>query len=108
MGEVHKIEVEMTFLSKEEGGRQHPPALTTPSSYRPHVVVENGEYLGVLFLSAPEFVLANSAFSATLGLLYYPQVDYSPLVPGAEFTVREGLHVVGRGRVINRWIEHVA
>lgn len=108
MGEVHEIEAEITFLSKEDGGRQTPPVLTTPSLYRPHVVVGAGEYLGVMFLSAPECVRACITFTATLALVYYPQVDYSALVPGAEFSIREGSEVVGHGRVVKRWIEQVA
>jgi len=90
----------MAFLTKAEGGREQPPVLTTPTLYRPHLVVGEGEYLGVMFLSAPQSVQAQSSFTATLGLLYHPNVDYSPLVPGAEFTVREGPRVVGRGRVL--------
>jgi translation elongation factor EF-Tu-like GTPase len=100
MHDVPKIEVEMAFLTKAEGGREQPPVLTTPTLYRPHLVVGEGEYLGVMFLSAPQSVQAQSSFTATLGLLYHPNVDYSPLVPGAEFTVREGPRVVGRGRVL--------
>lgn len=102
MSEAPKIEVEMTFLAKEEGGRERPPILTTPTMYRPHLVVGNGKYLGVIFLTAPEFVEPHQSFAATLGLVYYPNVDYSALVPGAEFTVREGTRVVGRGRVTKR------
>ena len=108
MSEVHKIEAEITFLSEEQGGRHQPPVLNTPSLYRPHLVVGDGDYLGVMFLSAPEFVRASATFTAILALVYYPQVDYSALVPGAEFTVREGSQSVGHGRVIKRWIEQVA
>ncbi|MBA4148962.1 MAG: hypothetical protein H0X66_12670 [Verrucomicrobia bacterium] len=92
----------MTFLTKAEGGRDRPPVLTTPKLYRPHLVVGGGEYLGVIFLAAPEFIEPQQSFVATLGLAYHPQVDYSALVPGAEFTVREGARIVGRGRVTKR------
>lgn len=102
MSETPKIEVEMAFLSKAEGGRERPPVLTTPTMYRPHLVVGSGQHLGVIFLTAPEFVDPHQSFVATLGLVYYPDIDYSALVPGAEFTVREGARVVGQGRVIRR------
>jgi len=102
MPDIPTIDVEMTFLTKAEGGREQPPILTTPSMYRPHLVVGDGEYLGVIFLSAPERVQAQSPFTATLGLVYHPSVDYSPLVSGAEFTVREGPRLVARGRVLKR------
>jgi translation elongation factor EF-Tu-like GTPase len=102
MSETPKIEVEMAFLTKAEGGRDQPPILATPTMYRPHLVVGDGEYLGVIFLAAPEFIEPQESFSATLGLVYHPNVDYSALTPGAEFTVREGARVVGRGRVTKR------
>jgi hypothetical protein len=35
-------------------------------------------------------------------LLYHPKVDYSALVRDAAFAVREGLRVVGHGRVLRR------
>lgn len=101
MRDVPTVDVEMTFLTKAQGGREQPPPLTTPTMYRPHLVVGDGEYLGVIFVSAPERVQAQSPFTATLGLVHHPNVDYSPLVSGAEFTVREGPRVVGRGRVLD-------
>jgi translation elongation factor EF-Tu-like GTPase len=106
MRDIERAEAEMTFLPEDQGGRHALPVFTTPSMYRPHVVVGGGEYLGVVFLSAPEAVLAGIPFIATLGLVYHPQVDYSALVPGAEFTIREGSHLVGHGRVLKRWSEH--
>ena len=108
MHEIPQIEVEMMFLTKAEGGRERPPVLTTPSLYRPHLVVGSGDYLGVIFQTAPEFVQPQISFTATLGLVYYPKVDYAALVPGAEFTVREGARVVGRGRVTKRLYDPVA
>ena len=108
MREFPKVEAEMTFLTEAEGGRRQPPLFTDPMLYRPHVVVGDGEYLGTIFLSAPQGVRAACPFVATFGLVYHPQVDYSALVPGVEFSIREGAHVVGRGRVIKRWSDHVA
>jgi translation elongation factor EF-Tu-like GTPase len=108
MREFPKVEAEMMFLTEAEGGRQQPPVFTQPMMYRPHVVVGDGEYLGTIFLSTPESVQPACPFVATFGLLYHPQIDYSALVPGVKFSVREGARVVGRGRVIKRWSDHVA
>ena len=98
----------MFFLTEAEGGRQRPPVFTQPMMYRPHVVVGEGEYLGTIFLLAPESVQPNCPFVATFGLVYHPQVNYSALVPGVEFSVREGARIVGRGRVIRRWSDPAA
>jgi translation elongation factor EF-Tu-like GTPase len=109
MHEIPQIEVEMMFLTKAEGGRERPPVFTTPTMYRPHLVVGSStDYLGVMFQTAPEFVQSQIPFAATLGLVYYPKVDYAALVPGAEFTVREGARVVARGRVTKRLYDPVA
>jgi translation elongation factor EF-Tu-like GTPase len=109
MHEIPQIEVEMLFLTKAEGGRDRPPVFTTPTMYRPHLVVaDSTDYLGVIFQAAPEFVQPQVSFTATLGLVYYPKVDYAALAPGAEFTVREGARVVARGRVTKRLYDPVA
>jgi translation elongation factor EF-Tu-like GTPase len=109
MHKSSQIEVEMVFLTTAEGGRKRPPVFTTPTNYRPHIVVAGTtDYLGVIFEAAPEFVQAQVPFTATLGLLFYPKVDYPALVAGVEFTIREGARVVGTGRVIKRLYDPVA
>ena len=100
MYEIPQIEVELTFLTAAEGGREQPPVFIAPTTYRPHFVMAGStEYLGVVFQAAPEFIESQVPFVATVGLVYYPDVDYAGLVSGAEFTVREGARVVARGRV---------
>jgi len=108
MHKSSQIEVEMVFLTKAEGGRQQPPFLTPPGAYRPHIVASDGVYHALVFEAAPESVQAQIPFTATLGLVYYPKDDYAAFVPGAEFTVREGARVVGRGRVTKRLYDPVA
>jgi len=99
----------MVFLTKAEGGRDRPPVFTTPTMYRPHIVVAGTtDYLGVIFQAVPEFVETQIPFTATLGLLFYPKVEYAALVAGVEFTVREGARVVGRGKVTRRLYDPVA
>ena len=89
------IWAEITFLPASDGGRIALPGV----GYRPHAVVEDGEYLGIEFVegSPAEFGVP-SLFR--LALTYHPEVDYSALVQGAAFTVREGRKVVATGRVL--------
>lgn len=100
----------MTFLPLDEGGRQHLPGPPFTSQYRPHLVVQspdirqadgNEDYLGVCFLDGPSEYSAGQADLFILGLMY-PEVDYSALCEGATFTVREGLVIVGFGKVMSR------
>ena len=66
--------------------------------YRPHVVVGDSEYLGVQFDLPSEL-----RFDIEYVLNMYPlykNVDYSPLVEGASFSIMEGGKKVGEGRVI--------
>jgi hypothetical protein len=114
MGDLARIEAEVTFIPASEGGRVEPPLLVTPDGrYRPHIVVGDPKqrraviagnviqetYLGVSFLSGPEKVAFGEPFMAELALMYYPHPAYDSLVPGAEFTIREGAKVVGYGQV---------
>lgn len=89
---------DLTFLTREEGGRANPPE---PVGYMPHVVVEGtSTYLGVRFTGGPSLPageLGRFEFEAM-----YPEVDYSSLEPGAAITVREGGKIVARGTVIER------
>lgn len=107
------IEVEVTFLSTEAGGRAHPPDLLA-TCYKPHLVVQSPDvreavyegvfrvepYLGVVFISGPAQPTAGQSSRVTLLLGYYPNVDYGALRDGATFTVREGGKVVGFGKVL--------
>ena len=74
-------------------------AAAVPVGYRPHLRVGSGEYLGIEVLRAKEGKAKGTAL-AVLRLLYWPQVNYDALSPGASFEVLEGPKVVGGGRVI--------
>jgi hypothetical protein len=116
MSKLPRIEAEVTFLSEFEGGRAVPPLSLSADkhgSYRPHIVVGDPnqrhaiikgneiqeEYLGVAFLAGSDEVEFNRPYSVELGLIYYPEVGYESVVPGATFTIREGPRVVGFGKV---------
>ncbi|RZJ13076.1 MAG: hypothetical protein EON50_09885 [Acidovorax sp.] len=87
------IEVELTI-----DGRATMPVLTG-GIYRPHLRVEDGEYLGVSFVDGPQARPALLA-RALAALVYEPGVDYSALAVGTHFEVFEGPKVVGSGRVL--------
>lgn len=99
------VVVRVTFLTRAQGGRAHPPAASW--MYRPHFVVEpasptavpGSDYLGVTFSGDGRELALGVEHVVEAHLVYHPGVDYSALVPGAQFTVREGPHVVAHGRV---------
>lgn len=108
--ELPVIECQVTFLPESEGGRRSVPILS--SSYCPHLVVGDFqrqkdhydspvyEYLGVAFLSGQNPVEFNQPLYVQLVCIYYPNIDYSQLVLGATFTIREGHRIVGYGEVV--------
>lgn len=77
-------ELEVTFLTPEEGGRTQPPWLND-QKYRPHLrVPPDNSTLGVEFVDGPDgpAPVAVPIF-ATVPFLYEPDVDYSALEGGA-------------------------
>ena len=76
--------------------RLKPPFGTT---YRPHFVVKGTtEYLGIQFTKL-DIVPFEEETLGDVDLLY-DGVDYSALVKGVTFEIREGSHVVGEGIVV--------
>jgi hypothetical protein len=55
--------------------------------------------LGVTFTGDGQELSVGVEHSVTLLLVYFPDVDYTGLIPGATFTIREGGKVVGFGEV---------
>ena len=101
-GVPSNIRVSVTFLDRESGGREQPPF--DGPFYRPHLVVgdpglrsalydANGHaaehYLGVQFMGDGKQLVPGIAHDVVLKLCYLGSVDYSSLVEGATFTVRE-------------------
>ena len=107
-----RITAKITFLSASEGGRDVLPANLSSGEYRPHIVidpdwlramgkdsVQDEAYLGVTFENGPAQIVPERPFLADLLLIYWPNIKYEDLVPGATFKIREGAHTVGYGRV---------
>ncbi len=120
MGPTPKIHAEITFLREDEGGRKFLPIMGIEAKYRPHLVIQERtvrkvlvdsdrvireEYLGVQFNNEiKELGLLADEWTRRyeLSLMYHPRVDYSAVIPGATFTVREGGKIVGHGIVLRR------
>ena len=116
--------IELTFLSRNEGGRMAvPPAESLRSlKYRPHIVIgdpgarekreavleniqviheSDGQYLGVAFSDADREPIPNEKLQCEVAYMYYPNVTYQNAVKGARFTLREGARIVGFGEIID-------
>lgn len=99
MPSAPRIQVEVHFKPAAAGGRGTPVDLTT-GSYRPHLVVEAGRLLGVVFVQAVPAKVDPGETAVATAALMYEGVDYSALVPGAVFEVVEGRQVVATGKVL--------
>ena len=114
------IEAEITFLPKSEGGRSFPDGIFQNLQYRPHVVIgdpmqrkpiiADGNrltelYLGIAFTDGPHKVELGQPMKTTMLLAYGPMVDDKAVVPDATFTLREGVRIIGYGKILKRWIE---
>ena len=70
--------------------------------YRPHLAMHYSDYLmGVEFIEFLDTFSFDCSIGAIVEILYVG-VDYSSLCVGTEFDIREGRHVVGYGKVIER------
>ncbi len=118
------IDAEVVLLSSEEGGRATPllPG-AYQGRYRPHIVLQPrgarepkveiragskhivDEYLAVSFWAGPDPIPISQPMTLALLLTYAPDPMYDALVPDAEFTIREGLKIIGHGRVLRRRTE---
>ena len=88
------IEVEMTFLRTDEGGRKSPVF----SGYRPQFHYQGVEgdaqhtYIGIEQVNPGDTVTAQLKF-------YCPQNHVGRITVGMEFEIREGSRTVAKGRV---------
>ena len=110
LSEDDKIEVSVTFLSEEQGGRSNAnPACLRGNRYRPHLVLESptnrevrpsDDYVGVMFEDGPEVAVSGKECTAIVRVLFEPRAAFQP---ATTFTIREGAKVVGYGTV-KRWV----
>jgi len=125
MAEFPVVEAELTFLTKEEGGRSiaFPPGALNTNKYRPHIVlgdinqretvveIVDGKqqlmerYLGVAFCDGPHDIPFGRPISVKMTLMYYPQLSYVEVIPGETFTLREGGRIVGYGTIKARYMQ---
>ena len=112
------IEVELTLLSKEEGGRHNPILLDSDKTrYMPHIVIGdpnqreatydpktgkgNEEYLGVFIRPCGKIFYPGDTLDLILDLMYFPSLQYEKVKPEATFTLREGALIAGYGKVLS-------
>lgn len=101
------------FRSTEDGGRSQPAWDT--NKYRPHIVIGDRDqkeavlatdgrtliedYLPVVFTGEGQVMEFGKEWLVELRL-WNPGADYSGLVTGATFTIREADRIVGSGEVV--------
>ncbi len=89
------VEVEITFLTTEEGGRKGPAF----SGYRPQFYYDGHDWDAVhTYIGEVEPVYPGQTVLAYLSFLS-PQYHVGKLYSGKEFLLREDQRVIGRGRV---------
>lgn len=92
------VVIDAQLTSSTLGGKRHPFC----EGYCPHLVAErDGIYLGVRLVDCPEMVQPGETKRLKFQLLYYPQVDYSPMEIGSAVDIREGGNTIGQGRVVS-------
>jgi hypothetical protein len=109
------LRLKVKFFSYKNGGRiTLSENMLSTRLYRPHLVVGDPNqkhtkysekhscienYLGVVFIEQSDKLVADKEILVTV-LKPYEGVDYSELVSGVTFTIREGGKVVGNGIVL--------
>ncbi|MEO7972158.1 MAG: elongation factor Tu [Thermoanaerobaculia bacterium] len=87
-------EAEVTFLSSGEGGRRSPAR----SNYRPQFHYEGHDWDAVH--EYPDVDSVNPGETARVLLRFLtPEEHLGRVVPGLEFSIREGARIVARGRI---------
>jgi len=115
------VDAEVVILPPEDGGRATPLSSSGyQGRYMPHIVLQprhirgaqiemrdgmrhiTDEYLPVAFWAGPDSIPISAPFTLTVLLMYAPDPIYDRVVPGAEFTIREGPKIIGHGTVLRR------
>jgi hypothetical protein len=108
-------DAKLTLLPELSHGRR---GLST-GQYRPHIVMGPQEqrvaicdgnrltenYLGVIFVGGPDTMEPGDTADVKPALMYFPEYPYDKVQPGATFTVREGVLIVGYGVILSRGME---
>ena len=93
------IETQIIFKSYEHGGRVQLPI---GSGFSPHFIVQgSNQLLAINFIDFPDNAEFEKPCMVKVELRYYPKIDYSSLIDGARFEVKEGPKIIGTGLVLN-------
>ena len=115
IGHFPRIKARIQIL---RSARSKPLMGLNSGQYMPHIVMGDAnqrkalkepgtnnlteEYLGVRFVAGPDVCDFDVDFEAEMLLMYFPNVDYSEVLPGKTFTLREGGTIIGFGSVLSR------
>lgn len=116
--EVPCVTAEVIFLRTDERGRRTGRLFgASPSTYRPHIVVQSRDvlnaivgidgvilepYQAVTFLEAPTSYQLGEKGTFLFEFPRYPRHPYVDVQPGSTFTVREGKKIVAHGVAVSR------
>jgi translation elongation factor EF-Tu-like GTPase len=95
LAEDRDIEVEVTFLTTEEGGRSKPAF----RGYRPQFFYDGRDWDARYDFYDVELVMPGQSARAYVSFLS-PECHLGRLLPSKEFLLREGQRVVAKGRVM--------
>lgn len=114
MSSVPSILALVVFRNAQDGGKQQPA--WDSNKYRPHIVIGDRDqtdpvvggdgrtliedYLPVVFSGDGQVMEFDKEWPVELRL-WHPGADYSGLVTGTTFTIREAGHIVGSGKVVD-------
>lgn len=92
--QTYIIEVEMTFLATEDGGRSNP----VRSGYRPQFYYDGQDWDAIHEYIGTDFVMPGETVRAYLDFLS-PQHHVGKLFVGQNFLIREGSRTVAKGHI---------
>jgi translation elongation factor EF-Tu-like GTPase len=89
------IEAEIIFVLPEHGGRKNP----VMSGLRPQFYYDGRDWDGVMHFDTEEHILKGIPINMYFAFIS-PQYHLGKLFPGKEFQLRDGVKVIGNGRVL--------
>jgi hypothetical protein len=96
--EKYDIEVDITLLTPEKGGRKK--GLSREFN-GPHIYLDDYEWLAWFTLQDCEMLHPGETSRAFVTFFFHPQELIGRLHPGKPFILHEGYHPIGSGRILS-------
>lgn len=96
--EQYDIEVELTLLTPDEGGRKKGLPLEFNG---PHIYLDGKEWLAWFTLQDREILNPGETARAFVTFFFRPQELIGRLQPDQEFLLHEAYHPIGKGRILS-------